>query len=48
MGAAIGGALVGRVGTGSLLAAGGLGVLAVGWQFNQRRQRVLPQAAAAR
>jgi predicted MFS family arabinose efflux permease len=46
VGAALGGALVDVVGTRMLLAAGGLGVLAVGWQFNRRRQRVLPAVAA--
>ena len=41
LGVGLAGLLVGAVGTGAVLAAGGVGLLAVGWNFNrQRRSRV--------
>ena len=41
LGVGLAGLLVGTVGTGAVLAAGGVGLLAVGWNFNrQRRSRV--------
>jgi predicted MFS family arabinose efflux permease len=46
LGVGVCGLLVGRLGTSWVIAAGAVGVLAVGWNFNHQRRLKLPPAGA--